>query len=124
MNGIASKLAHNFRDLYAADNHYILVPHKSIAKNLFKLYGILFIMYLLSANTLMTAIIFPVYFLMAYIFYYFYKILNNHGYKFFPFLIVSLVLNVPVLLLAYYMRMILGVLFEKGVFVWISAIFQ
>lgn len=124
MNGIASKLIDSFQNLYNSDKHYIIVPHRAIIRNLLRIHSILLLMYILSANALIVAIMFPIYFLIAYIVYYFYKLLNSYGYKLLPFLGVILVINFPLLLLANYIREFFIFIFEKGVLIWITTIFQ
>lgn len=124
MNGAVSMISKNLNHLDNSHNYYILIPHKEIAKGFLKLYAFMFILYLFSFNTIMTALLTPVYVLMLYTFYYYYKLLKSHGYKLFSYIIVTFVCNIPFGVSGYYIRTFIYFLLKEGDLVWISTLFQ
>lgn len=103
-NGMMIRFAGN---LFAAENGnicHICVPRRAMFGYALKVTLLMFAAYLLSVNLLMTAILVPVYIIGIYLYYGFWLICRNHGYRLIPVAAVVLLMNTPAALAAVMLR--------------------
>ena len=95
-----------------SDNiYYIYVPHMQLFLYALRTTFIMFILYLLSANSLITSLLIPAYFIVLYIYYVFWLNIKRYNFRLFPFIISLILLNIPFYLIAFYVRALILNLF-------------
>lgn len=67
----------------------------------------MFLLYLVSAHPIVTAIILPAYVIVLNLYYLFWKITKKYGFRLPPFIFSLVMLNIPAFFLAKYLRTML-----------------
>jgi len=92
--------------------YYILTPYKAVLLKAFKITLIVSLAYVFSANTLLLCIMVPIYVLCIYMYHKLWLICKKHCFKPLPFVFCILILNVPFIIISFYIRLLFHFIVE------------
>lgn len=97
-------LPRKFTSLGTGRIYYINIPYGALFCLALKITAFLLPLYLVCAHPVVTAVAVPAYVFILYLYYLYWEIVKNFGFRLPPFILFLVLLNIPVFLLAQYLR--------------------
>lgn len=107
---MANKIRKQLIDAVGDTVYYINTPMADLCALFFKISSFTFILYLFSFHPFMVAVLVPAYMMIFYLYSLFWGVVKRYAFRLLPFLAVTAVANIPLLLAAVIVRRLLFLL--------------